>query len=289
MRYLISLLFCSVLWMTAQAQEAAPEQAVKKAIQTMFDGMRAGDSSMVASVFLRDASMQTTFYDPSGNMQLRGGTLQRFLNAVGTPHEEVWDEKIWSYDIRVDEPMATAWTEYSFYLNDKLLHCGVNAFDLVKTEDGWKISHIIDTRRKTDCVQKADFYSMQLDSLVDSWHRAAAEADEDNFFGSMTPDAIYIGTDPTERWTRDEFQKWAGFAFDRESAWDFKVIERQTYMGDDRKMAWWDETLDTWMGVCRGSGVAIYTTEGWKIKHYHLSVTVLNDNIEAFKKLNEKK
>ena len=285
MNYLISFACLFLFSNYLHAQNAEAE--VKAAIQTMFDGMRAGDSSMVASVFLRDAQMQTTFYDKSGKMQLKTGSLQRFLNGVGTPHDEIWDEKIWSYDIRVDEPMATAWTEYSFYLGEKLLHCGVNAFDLVKTEDGWKISQIIDTRTKKGCKTNADESRIELDTMLNQWHRAAAVADADAFFGAMSKDAIYIGTDPSERWLRDELRDWSKFAFERESAWNFKVIERQIYMGDDQKMAWWNETLDTWMGVCRGSGVAWLTAEGWKIKHYHLSVTILNEKIEAFKALSK--
>lgn len=271
----------------ANAQEKSPEMEVKTVIQSMFDGMRAGDSSMVARAFLRHASMQSVLYDQNGDMQLKAGNLDRFLNAIGTPHDEVWDEKIWSYDIRVDEPLATVWTDYTFYKGDQQSHCGTNAFDLVKTKEGWKISQIIDTRRKENCITEADAAEESLSKMIDGWHKAAAVADEDAFFGAMTKDGIYIGTDPSERWLRDELREWAGFAFERESAWDFKVKERQMYMGEDRKMAWWDETLDTWMGICRGSGVAILTAAGWKIKHYHLSVTVLNDKIEEFKKINK--
>jgi hypothetical protein len=46
-------------------------------------------------------------------------------------------------------------------------------------------------------------------------------------------------------------------------------------------MAWFDEVLDTWMGLSRGSGVIILTSDGWKIKHYVLSVTVPNEDIKA--------
>ena len=96
------------LFTLANAQEKSPEMEVKTVIQSMFDGMRAGDSSMVARAFLRHASMQSVLYDQNGDMQLKAGNLDRFLKAIGTPHDEVWDEKIWSYDIRVDEPLATA-------------------------------------------------------------------------------------------------------------------------------------------------------------------------------------
>lgn len=127
----------------------------------------------------------------------------------------------------------------------------------------------------------------QINGLLDNWHHAAAVADEAAFFGSMTEDARYIGTDETENWKRDELKEWSKEYFDRESAWDFKKKTRNVYMNTDGKLAWFDETLDTWMGVCRGSGVVVLTGNGWKIQHYVLSVAVPNDKIDAYIKLNE--
>ncbi len=121
-----------------------------------------------------------------------------------------------------------------------------------------------------------------IDSLVDRWHRAAATADEDVFFGSMTPEAVYLGTDATERWTRPEFERWAMKYFQRESAWAFRPYDRTVYFSADGKTAWWEEHLDTWMGVCGGSGVAVLGNDGWRIAHYHLAVTVPNARIEDF-------
>lgn len=125
----------------------------------------------------------------------------------------------------------------------------------------------------------------EIHVLLDNWHQAAAVADEDSFFGSMTPDARYIGTDESENWERDELKEWSKEFFDRDSAWNFKKKTRNIYLSNDEKFAWFDETLDTWMGVCRGSGVILHTEEGWKIKHYVLSVAVPNDKIDAYLKL----
>lgn len=125
----------------------------------------------------------------------------------------------------------------------------------------------------------------QVNQFLDNWHHAAATADEDAFFGSMTEDARYIGTDESENWWRDELREWSKQYFEKGAAWDFKKKERHIYMYSDGKLAWFDETLDTWMGVCRGSGVIVMTENGWKIKHYVLSVAVPNDKIDAYLEL----
>lgn len=113
--------------------------------------------------------------------------------------------------------------------------------------------------------------------LLDNWHKAAAKADAENYFGAMTEDAIYIGTDATEHWNKAAFQAFAKPYFDRGNAWDFKPLERHVYLSKDKKTAWFDELLDTWMKVCRGSGVLIKVGNEWKIQHYVLSMTIPND------------
>ncbi len=268
-----------------KAQDQSEEAAVKAAIEQLFDGMRASDSSMIRAVFLPEARMHTTFINKEGKPQLVEGTLEKFLQQIGTPHDKVYDEKIWGYDIRVDGPMASAWTEYTFYLGEEKLHCGVNTFQMVKTEEGWKILQITDTRRREGCKTEMTDWETEINTLLDAWHLAAAKADEDTFFGSMTADAIYIGTDASERWLRDELKEWSKEYFDRDSAWAFTATERQVHLSDDGQYAWWNESLDTWMGVCRGSGMLQLTADGWKIKQYHLSVTVPNDKIKQFIKL----
>ena len=121
--------------------------------------------------------------------------------------------------------------------------------------------------------------------MLDQWHEAAATADGDAFFGAMTADGIYLDTDATERWLRDELKAWAKKAFERESAWAFTPSNREIYFAGDGKTAWFEELLDTWMGTCRGSGVLTKTTDGWKIKHYNLAILVPNDKIDAFKEM----
>ena len=119
----------------------------------------------------------------------------------------------------------------------------------------------------------------KLNKLMNEWHLAATNADGSMFFGFMDSDCIYIGTDASERGTKDEFVQFAKPYFDKGKAWDFKSIERKFYFSKNKKTAWFNETLNTWMGVCRSSGVLEKSSGNWKLKHYHLSVTVPNEKI----------
>ncbi len=129
------------------------EQAILKPVLQIFDGMRAGDGALVADAFTAEVSMFTSFSDSTGSPQLRKGDVQRFVDAVNSEHDAVWDEPIWNIQIQHSDNLATVWTDYAFYLGKQLLHCGVDAFTLAKQADGsWKIFHLTDTRRTKGCA-----------------------------------------------------------------------------------------------------------------------------------------
>ena len=281
---LLLLLMLMVALPTFSQKIETDEAQIKTVINQLFDGMRTTDSTKIRAVVYPSATLKTIFINKAGKPKLHSDSMEQFIKSTGSEHEGIYDEKIWSYDIKIDGNMATAWTEYTFYYNEDLLHCGVNAFELFKSEKGWKIIGITDTRRKNDC--KAD-PTYEIDEMMNAWHNAAATADEDVFFGSMTEDCVYIGTDKSERWLRDELKAWSAKYFERDKAWDFKTIERQIHLSDNGNIAWFNETLDTWMGVCRSSGVVALVDGKWKLKHYHLSITVPNDVVKDFIQLVE--
>ena len=134
----------------AAAQED-DEAAVLAVVETMFDAMRAGDSTALRAVLHPTATGATTFVKDGVPTLTREASMDEFVQAVGTPHEVVWDERIWDSEVRVDGPLATVWTHYAFYAGDTFSHCGVDAFQLFRGEDGWKIFHVADTRRREGC------------------------------------------------------------------------------------------------------------------------------------------
>ncbi len=269
----------------------AQDSETLKPVHQLFDGMRAGDSTAVRTAFMPDVLMETVLTNKEGKVKVKKGKLLDFVTAVGTPHDEQWDEKIWSYKIRKEGNLATVWTDYTFYLGDKLSHCGVNSFTLVKQLNGWKIKHLIDTRRRENCQTNiTDPRDEAINQLMDNWHHAAATGDEVVFFKTLGPESIYIGTDASERWTKKEFESFALKYFERDTAWAFQPLERKIYYSKKGDVAWFNETLDTWMDVCRGSGILEKNANGnWILQHYHLAIAVPNEKVKGYLKLLEEK
>ncbi len=119
----------------------------------------------------------------------------------------------------------------------------------------------------------------KVNTLLDDWHLAAANADFDSYFDKMTNDGVFIGTDATENWQNEAFKEFSKPYFDKGKAWSFSAVERNIYLNDKKDIAWFDELLDTQMELCRGSGVLKKENGYWKIAHYVLSIAVPNENV----------
>ncbi|MBS3993882.1 MAG: nuclear transport factor 2 family protein [Bacteroidetes bacterium] len=128
-----------------------------------------------------------------------------------------------------------------------------------------------------------------LNYFLNRWHIDVANYDFDAYFGKMSNNSIFIGTDASENWTIQQFKEFAKPHFDKKKTWDFMVLERNLYFNTKGDIAWFDELLDTWMGVCRGSGVLSKKNNNWKIEHYVLSIVIPNENVSKVVELKKEK
>ncbi len=114
--------------------------------------------------------------------------------------------------------------------------------------------------------------------VLDGFHTAAAKADEAAYFALLAENAVFLGTDATERWGRAAFQAFAHPHFASGKGWTFTPRDRHVDFSRDGRVAWFDELLDSaTYGECRGTGVLEKLDGGWKITQYHLTIPLPND------------
>jgi len=77
-------------------------------------------------------------------------SVNEWLGAVSRSNHR-WDERIYDVQVRVDGNLAQVWAPYTFYLDGKISHCGVDALQLLKDPSGWKVTQLADTRRRDNC------------------------------------------------------------------------------------------------------------------------------------------
>jgi hypothetical protein len=134
---ILTAVVLSVVGVAAQPA-TSDRDAILKIIQAFTDTMAAQDVAGARKIL-----------QPQGRfhaMRMRDGKpdLRAFSNEEYFAELQGWKQKmrerIWNPDVRIDGLIATVRAPYDFWIDGKLNHCGIDAFDLIKTEEGWKIA-----------------------------------------------------------------------------------------------------------------------------------------------------
>lgn len=120
-------------------------------INNLFESMKKADTVLLKNCFSPNAVLQT-IKDDKGVINVSDESIADFIQFVGKETFGAADERIEVETVKIDGPMAMVWAPYKFYYKGKFSHCGVNCFQLVRLNDGWKIQYLIDTKRKSGCL-----------------------------------------------------------------------------------------------------------------------------------------
>ena len=127
-----------------------------------------------------------------------------------------------------------------------------------------------------ELVAEANAVADAINEMLDDWHQAASKADGARYFGHMAEDAVFLGTDATERWTLAEFRAYCEPYFSKGVGWTYERRMRHVQVRDD--VAWFDERLwNDKYGECRGTGVVRRDAGEWKLVHYSLTMPIPNE------------
>jgi len=134
-------------------------------------------------------------------------------------------------------------------------------------------------------LEKNKIEKGSISKVLNSFHQAAADAQAKPYFDLLSQDAIFLGTDATERWTKEEFKAFVVPYFSKGTGWLYTPKQRNISLVKKGQVAFFDELLfSESYGTCRGSGVLIKTKQGWKISQYNLSIPMPNGLAKALVK-----
>ena len=150
LRSLVCIAILLATGLPAHAQDAE-RSAVLATVQKVFDAMRTRDTALLRQAFDTSARL--------AGVSTRGGPPTVRLTAptafgaavAAAPAGDVWNERIWDPEVRIDGDLAQVWAYYTFHRNGTFSHCGVDAFMLLKVGGEWKITQLADSRRTTGC------------------------------------------------------------------------------------------------------------------------------------------
>jgi ketosteroid isomerase-like protein len=116
-----------------------------------------------------------------------------------------------------------------------------------------------------------------IEQVLKSFHQAAANSNSKAYFDLLTADAVFLGTDATERWEKPAFKAFVEPYFSKGRGWAYTPTEQNISLSQDGETAFFDELLvNENYGQCRGSGMLRLTAHGWKIAQYNLSIPLPN-------------
>jgi hypothetical protein len=117
----------------------------------------------------------------------------------------------------------------------------------------------------------------QVDAVLNDLHDAASKGDYNRYFSHFAEDAVFLGTDPAERWTTSQFRVYAKPAFEL-GGWTYIPVDRHVFLSKERQVAWFDERLDSKKyGSMRGTGVLVKSGTTWKLTQYNLLKPIPNN------------
>lgn len=153
MKKIVLLLLLTVSSVVANAQgESTDKKAIKKVIETFFEGLHKGDSALIKTTMHNSIKIQTTATNREGKKMLKTETKEQLLiNIARKKPQDTYLEKLLSYTIKVDGNLASVWTPYEFYYNGNFSHCGANSFQLFNNNGTWEIIYLVDMRRRQNC------------------------------------------------------------------------------------------------------------------------------------------
>ncbi len=156
MRKMIVALSLAILLLSPPGSDLraqSVEEEVISVVAKLFEGMRTRDADLLRSLFHADALMTGTGIREGSyrvTMNPPNGWIQSISSSTGPEIEEKFYDPV----VQVSGPLASVWTEYDLFVGGEFRHCGVDAFHLAMTDDGWKIVHLADTRVRDGCPQR---------------------------------------------------------------------------------------------------------------------------------------
>jgi Putative lumazine-binding len=135
----------------AAPAQTSDREAVLTTVQRVFDAMRTRDTALLTQAF--DTTARLIGVSTRGTAGVSLTAPSQFAAAIArAPAGDVWNERIYDPEIRIDGPVAQVWAYYTFHRNTTFSHCGVDAFMLLKVSGTWKITQLADSRRTEGCT-----------------------------------------------------------------------------------------------------------------------------------------
>lgn len=136
-----------------QAQRSADANAAIGVVNQLFTEMANANPAGIIAVHTPTSMLAAVFKQPDGKTRYQSFNGEAF-SKMFTDKSRVMREEMYDPKVEVHGDWAMVWGRYVFFNGDKLSHCGINQFNLVRVEGTWKIANGASTIDPGDCTEK---------------------------------------------------------------------------------------------------------------------------------------
>ncbi|HOG18870.1 MAG TPA: hypothetical protein PKW37_00310 [Salinivirgaceae bacterium] len=121
---------------------------IQQTIDTFIKGLNTKDTVLLKKIIDPNLGLLTVFHDGRKNI-VAAETMDMFVNSL--IKEKTYHREQAECTIETNKIIATAWCRYVCYDGKKISYCGINAYQLYRTNKGWKILQITNSRQSFKC------------------------------------------------------------------------------------------------------------------------------------------
>jgi hypothetical protein len=143
-------LACSGGRESADPAQTGDVAAILATVQRFFDTMTAKDVAGATAVLDPEGSFVSVRWSDDGQRVVRRASNRAYLDGLAAEKRTLL-ERMWDSDVELHGPIATVRTPYDFHIDGVFSHCGVDMFQLLKTDAGWIITGGTYTVERTGC------------------------------------------------------------------------------------------------------------------------------------------
>jgi hypothetical protein len=123
--------------------------------ERLFDAMAQRDSAAIAALFTPHARI-IAIWDEEGRPEYDDHGVADFAADFAAQNAPL-RERMWNPEVRIDGRLATLRARYDLHRRWEFSHCGVDAFQMVRVEGGWRITARSSTAQTQDCPPAPPF------------------------------------------------------------------------------------------------------------------------------------
>jgi hypothetical protein len=137
-------------FIAAAIATASDRAAVLAPVEAIFAALAAHDGQALLAQTWGSGGATIAAEREDGTRNVRQLSWMQFADTI-KPGPDALEEKLGDTILRIDGDIAMVWGRYTFRIDGRVHHCGMDHFQLTRIEGQWKITNIAWTTRMTGC------------------------------------------------------------------------------------------------------------------------------------------